>query len=312
MIKKIKFFWDVLKESFTEWNNSSASSDSTSMAYYSIFSIPGLLIIIIWIAGYFFGADAIEGEIYHQISKIMGSDVAKSIEDMIANSMIDKQSLIMKIIGIGSLVYGATTLFFQLQRSLDELWDVQPAPKKAFLKFLLDRANSLGMILMIGFLLMISMLLTSLISLANNFITYQFGWETYQLMEVVNFSVGFIMVILLFAMIFKVLPDVNIAWRSVWMGAFITALLFTVGKFLMGMYFSNFKPTSSYGAAGTVILIMMWINYSCTLIFFGAIFTKVYTYKRGYVIKPSEHAKWSSSKLYNDMQKDKEIDKTQN
>lgn len=306
MVEGIKFYWEVLRDSFKEWSNSSASSDSTSMAYYAIFSIPGLLIIIIWLAGYFFGAEAIQGEINHQIAGVMGPEAAKSIEEMIAGSLIDKQSLIMKIIGIGSLVFGATTLFFQLQKSLDELWDVQPAPKKAFVKFLLDRANSLGMILIIGFLMMSSMLLTSLISLLNNYITYQFGFETYQLMELVNFGLGFIMVVVLFALMFKVLPDVNIAWRSVWTGAFLTAVLFTIGKFLMSLYFSNFKPTSSYGAAGTVILIMMWINYSCTLIFFGAIFTKVYSYKKGYSIKPSAHAKWSSSKLYNDMQREKE------
>lgn len=304
MIKNIKFFWDVLKESFAEWNDSSASRDSASLAYYAIFSIPGLLIIIIWIAGNFFGEEAIRGEISNQISGLMGTDVAQSIESMIAGALIDKQNIFMKIVGIGSLVFGSTTLFFQLQHSLNTLWDVQAAPKKALVKFILDRANSLGMILILGFLLMITMILSSMISLFNNWITNYFGLETYMLVELVNFGIGFVLVMLLFALMFKVLPDIQINWKPVWKGALLTTLLFTLGKFLLSLYFSNFKPTSAFGTAGTVILIMMWINYSCMLVFFGAEFTKVYSYKKGYKIVPSKHAKWSAAKLYVDSHKD--------
>lgn len=307
MIKKIKFFWDVLQETFSEWNSSTASRDSASLAYYAIFSIPGLLIIIIWIAGYFFGEEAIRGEISNQISGLMGQDVAQSIQSMIAGALIDKQNIFMKIVGIGSLVFGSTTLFFQLQHSLNTLWDVEAAPKKALLKFVLDRANSLGMILMLGFLLMITMILSSMISLFNNWITNYFGLETYMLVEFVNFGIGFALVMLLFALMFKVLPDVQINWNPVWKGALLTTILFTLGKFLLSLYFSNFKPTSAFGTAGTVILIMMWINYSCMLVFFGAEFTKVYTYKKGFSIVPSKHAKWSAAKLYADSHKNQDI-----
>lgn len=304
MLKEIKFFWETFKETFTEWNSSSATNDSASLAYYAIFSIPGLLIIIIWIAGYFFGEEAIRGEITYQISGLMGKDVAKSVQDMIAGALIDKENIIMKIIGIGSLVYGSTTLFFQLQKSLNNLWEVEAAPKKALVKFLLDRANSLGMILILGFLLMTTMILSSLISIFNNFITQYFGLETYVIVEIINYLIGFGVVVLLFALMFKVLPDVEIGWKSVWRGALMTAVLFTLGKFLLSIYFSEFKPTSAFGTAGTVILVMMWINYSCMLIFFGAEFTKVYTYKRGYRISPSKHAKWNSIKLYRESQRE--------
>ncbi|RNA63416.1 YihY/virulence factor BrkB family protein [Chryseobacterium nematophagum] len=300
MVKNIKFFWDVLKETYSEWNSSYASRDSASLAYYAIFSIPGLLIIIIWISGHFLGEEAIRGEITNQISGLMGNEVAKSIQDMIAGALIDKQNIFMKIVGIGSLVFGSTTLFFQLQHALNTLWDVEAAPKKALIKFLLDRANSLGMILILGFLLMVTMVLSSLISLFNNWITHYFGFETYMLVELVNFTIGFGLVMLLFALMFKVLPDVQISWKYVWRGALLTTILFTLGKFLLSLYFSHFKPTSTFGAAGTIILIMMWINYSCMLIFFGAEFTKVYTYKKGYKIIPSKHAKWSDAKLYED------------
>ncbi|MEY8761898.1 YihY/virulence factor BrkB family protein [Chryseobacterium tongliaoense] len=306
MINNIKFFWEVLRETFSEWNSSSASKDSASLAYYAIFSIPGLLIIIIWIAGNFFGEEAIRGEISNQISGLMGNDVAKSIEGMIAGALIDKQNIFMKIVGIGSLVFGSTTLFFQLQHTLNTLWDVEAAPKKALIKFLLDRANSLGMILILGFLLMITMILSSMISLFNNWITNYFGLETYMLVEFVNFAIGFGVVMLLFALMFKVLPDVKISWKPVWRGALLTTILFTLGKFLLSLYFGNFKPTSTFGAAGTVILIMMWINYSCMLVFFGAEFTKVYTYKKGYEIILSKHAKWSAAKLYADSRKNQD------
>lgn len=300
MINNVKFFWEVLKDTFTEWNDSSASKDSASLAYYAIFSIPGLLIIIIWVLGNFFGEEAIRGQISTQISGIMGQDVAKSIEGMLAGALIDKENFFMKAVGVGSLVFGSTTLFFQLQHSLNSLWDVEAAPKKALLKFLLDRANSLGMILILGFLLMITMILSSLISLFSKIITQYFGLEAYLVAELINFAISFGLVMLLFALMFKVLPDVLISWKPVWRGAFLTALLFTLGKFLLSLYFNQVKPTSTFGAAGTVILIMMWINYSCMLIFFGAKFTKVYTYRKGYPVTLSKHARWSAAKLYAD------------
>ena len=179
---------------------------------------------------------------------------------------------------------------------------MEAAPKKALVKFLLDRANSLGMILILGFLLVITMVLTLVISILNDFIARTIGLETYYIIEIINFTVGFGVTTLLFALMYKVLPDVEISWKSVWKGAMLTSVLFTLGKFLLSLYFSEFKPTSAFGTAGTVILVMLWINYSCLMIFFGAEFTKVYTYKKGYRIAPSKHAKWSSAKLYKDSQ----------
>ncbi len=297
-MKNLKFFWETLKETFTEWNNSNATRDSASIAYYAIFSIPGLLIIIIWIAGNFFGQEAIQGQISAQINSVLGTEASKSIESMIASALIDKDNIIMKTVGVFALIFGGTTVFFQLQKSLNTLWDIEAAPKKAIIKFILDRANSLGMILVIGFLLMITMVLSSAISFLNNYITYRLGLETYILMELVNYVIGFILVVLVFAFMFKVLPDVEISWKSVWLGAILTAVLFTLGKFLLSLYFAELKPTSVFGTAGTIVLIMMWINYSCMLVFFGAEFTKVYSVKKGYKIIPSKHAKWSAEKLY--------------
>ena len=290
---KLKELWRILKDTFKDFTSRDLSTDGASLAYNAIFSIPGLLIIVIWVAGIFFGEEAIQGEVTRSIDGMMGREAAKSVQEMIVNAMIDKESFWMKIVGISALVFGSTTLFFQLQKSLNKLWDVEAAPKKAWQKYILDRASSLSMILIISFLLLITFLLSSLIGLLNNWVISQFGLPTFELVYIANIVVGFIVTTLLFALMFKVLPDAEIPWKSVWSGAVFTSLLFTLGKYLLTYYFESFKPTSPFGGAGSVILIMMWINYTCQLIFIGAIFTKVYSKRKGLEIKPSAHAKWA-------------------
>ena len=296
----LKLTWDILKETFKEWNNSPATKDSASLAYYAIFSLPGLLIIVIWFAGIFFGDEAVQGEITNKISGITGKEVGDSVQSMIMSAVWDNKNILMKIFGILSLVFGATTLFFRMQSSLNTLWDVEAAPKKAMEKYILDRANSLGMILVIAFLLLVSLLLSSFLGLANDWITAHFGLETFVLAKIFNYAISFMVVMMLFAFMFKVLPDVEIGWNSVFMGAFVTAILFNIGQFLLGYYFQVSKPTSIFGTAGTIILLMMWINYACQLIFFGAEFTKVYADKMGHSIVPSRHAKWTAEKVLED------------
>lgn len=309
MKKKLNFIWKLLKETFEIFGNSNAFKSASSLAYSAIFSIPGLLIIVIWLAGYFLGEKAIHGEISRQIGAVMGADVASSIEGLIKNSLVDKDGIMMKTVGIASLVFGATTFFFQLQKSLNELWQVEPAPKQAFVKFLLDRANSLGMILILGFLMMITMVLSSLISYFGNLIAEYSSLEMYYYIELGDFLVGFVVIMVLFALIFKVLPDIDLKWRSIGAGAFFTALLFIVGKFFLSYYFSTTKPTSAFGAAGTLVLIMMWINYTCMLIFIGAAFTKAYAKLKGHPIEPSRHAKWNKEKLFELSTQEKEESK---
>ena len=184
----LKSFWETLKEAFTGWNDSSAMRDAASLAYYAIFAMPGLLIIIIWIAGNFFGEEAITGEVSNQISHLMGEKAAESVEDLIASSLIDRDNIFMKVVGVGTLIFGATTIFFQLQISLNALWDVKAAPKRAIKKYLMDRTNSLGMILVIGFLMMIMMIMSSVISFLNDYITTRMGLETYILMQILMVS----------------------------------------------------------------------------------------------------------------------------
>lgn len=197
----------------------------------------------------------------------------------------------MKIEGIITLVFGATSLFFQFQKSLNELWDVVAAPKKAWAKYLLDRANSLGLIVVIASLSLITALLHTFIGLANNWFIPRFGIETLVIINIINVLVGFVVTFFLFAAMFNILPDVKIKWKSVWIGAIATALVFTLGKFILTFYFNTFNPSSSFGTAGTIILLLLWINYTCQLIFVVAEFTEVYTNSMGYERKPSKHAK---------------------
>lgn len=290
---KLKELWDIAVTTFKDWSARDVGTDAASLAYSAIFSMPGLLIIVIWFAGIFFGEEAVRGEITSLLGSMMGHNVGKSVEEMVVSAMIDKKNVVMKAVGVGSLVFGATTLFFQLQKSLNKLWDVVAAPKRAWEKYILDRANSLGMILIIAFLLLITLLISAFIGLANNWVIHKFGIETLAFMNIINAVIGFLVTMLLFAAIFKILPDVELEWKSVWIGAAVTAALFTVGKFLLTYYFDTFKPTSSFGTAGTIILLMLWINYTCQIIFFGAEFTKVYAKKKGHKLIPSKHAKWS-------------------
>ncbi|WP_378103981.1 YihY/virulence factor BrkB family protein [Chryseobacterium sp. sg2396] len=253
------------------------------------FPIPGLLIIVIWIAGIFFGSEAVQGEITKFIGSMMGRDVGKSLEEMVIVGMIDKKNVVMKIVGILTLIFGATSLFFQFQKTLNKLWDVVAAPKKAWEKYLLDRANSLGLIIVIAFLLLATLLISSFIGLASEWFIRHFGIETLVLVNILNIVIGFLVALFLFAAMFKILPDVQLQWKSVWVGAAVTAVLFTLGKSILTFYFDKF----TFGTAGIVILLLLWINYTCQLIFFCAEFTKVYTKVNGYKLKPSKHAKWN-------------------
>jgi len=303
-MKKLTNFWGILKDTYKDWSARDLGTEAASLAYSAIFSIPGLLIIIIWLTGIFFGEEAVRGEITKVIGSMMGKDVGKSLEEMVIGGMVDKKNILMKIVGVVTLVFGATSLFFQFQKSLNKLWDVVAAPKKAWEKYLLDRANSLGMIVVIAFLLLITLLLSSFIGLANDWVIRRFSIETLIVVNIINIAVGFLIAFILFAAMFKILPDVEIEWRSVWIGAAVTAVLFTLGKYLLTFYFNTFNPSSAFGTAGTIILLLLWINYTCQIIFFGVEFTKVYAKKMGHELKPSKHAKWSPQLISVDDSKD--------
>lgn len=281
----------LLKETFKEWNEDKASRLAAALAYYTVFSLAPLLILVIAVAGAFLGEEAARGELVGQIQGLVGPDGAEIIETAIdgADQPGQNTGTIASIISIGVLIFGATGVFTQLQEALNTIWEVAPKPGQNVRTFVLSRFLSLGMVLGIAFLLLVSLVISTVLAIFSNYMNgilpaFQVLWS------VVNFLISFGVVTFLFAMMFKFLPDAKIAWSDVTIGAAITALLFTIGKSLIGLYLGNSSFSSTYGAAGSLVVVLAWVYYSAQILFFGAEFTQVYARRYGSQIVPSEHA----------------------
>src|SRR6185437_14869319 len=275
---------------YNEWNEDDAFDLSAATAYYSIFSLPPLLLVVVAVAGFFFGPDAVQGRLTQEISSMIGKQSADNIQAMIANAYKSKHSKIATIIGIAMLVFSSTGLFYQLQKTLNQIWEVKANSKLGIKKLILDRITSLGIVLVVGFLLLISMVITTLVNVFSDWLMQMFPHFIIYLFYIVNLIILLGFITILFALIYKFLPDVHIEWRSVWIGAAITALLFVLGKFGLGLYFRFGNPVSTFGATGSILLILLWIYYSCLILFFGAEFTQVYARKYGHSVEPSARA----------------------
>ncbi|MFA0963992.1 YihY/virulence factor BrkB family protein [Roseivirga sp. BDSF3-8] len=290
---KPKKLLPIFKDTYNEFMAEDPFRHSAIISFYSIFSMPALLIIIIQVAGYFLGAKAVRGEISGQIDNMIGPDAAQQVETMISHAGTSGSGIWMQIVGIGILLYGATTVFFQLQKSLNDFWDVRANPKNDILKLVVDRATSLGIIIAIGFILLISLVVSTALSIISDWIEAQFPSYLIYLAMGLSIIINFGIITLVFAIIYKVLPDVEIKWRTVWIGAGVTSVLFLLGKFALSFYFSKANPGSAYGAAGSIILLLSWVSYSSLIMFFGAKFTKVYARYSNEKIVPSSHAEYS-------------------
>jgi membrane protein len=282
--------WSLIKTSFSSWWARDPFRSSTVISYYTIFSLPGLGLIIINLAGYFYGTEAVTNQISAQIGDMIDPDTAETVERVIANAYAEQRFTLASLISIGVLLFGATGVFYQVQQSLNLMWNVEPKPEQQILKFLMDRLFSFGMILVIGFLLLVSLLLSSLISGLSDWLTERFFGFIDVVLKIADFSLSLTVITLLFAAIYKFLPDVKIRWKDVWAGAFFAALLFTIAKFFLGLYFGMGNPGSMYGAAGGIILIMLWTTYNAMILLYGAEFTRIYARRHGEKIEPSEHA----------------------
>lgn len=280
----------LLKETYKGWNEEDPFRQSAVVAYYAILSLPGLMVLVISAVGAIWGREIVSGRLNDEIEAALGSEAAKAVQTMVTNSTMDDQSWWAMLLGIGVLIYGATGVFYQLQMTLDRFWKVKSDPKAGIKKLLLDRAQSFAFILVIAFLLLISMVLSAAINVLDDYLEQIFSEFTVTIMYVVNIAVSLGIITCLFAMMFKFLPDAKIEWKSVWVGAFITAILFTIGEFLLGLYFGASNPGSTYGAAGSVILILLWVSYSSLILFFGAMFTYVYANRYGGQVIPQKHA----------------------
>lgn len=291
MVKqRAKIIWCLLKETGLEFMDNNSFQKGAALAYYTIFALPPMLIIIISAAGYFFGEQAVSGEIYYRIKELVGSEAAYSVQKMVENINEFTSISIATMIGITALFIAATGVFVSLQDSLNEIWYVKPKPKREYLKLLLDRFLSFGMILIIAFILLISLLANTILVAIGDFLTNQFsGWVVY-LVHLGNFVSNLTIMIFLFAAIFKFLPDAKIKWRDVWIGALVTALLFSIFRGLIGFYLGKNDVGSIYGAAGSVVIILVWVFFTSQIIFYGAVFTFVYSRKFGHNIFPADYA----------------------
>lgn len=286
----LKDLWDVLKKSYKRWNDANPWRQSAIIAYYAIFSMPALLLIVIYMAGYFYGEEAVSNQLSEQIQGVVGQDAANAVEAMVANAASTGSSLVAFWVGIAFLIFGATSVLYQLQLSLDHIWGVVPRPEKAFMKYLRDRFFSFLLILAFGLVLLLSLLLNSVVGIMGEWIKANLPDVVYNLIVVANYLIPLLLVAVAFALIFKVLPDAIIRWRSVGVGALLTALLFTLGQYLLGIYFREADPGSAYGAAGSIILLLVWISYVSMILLFGAEFTRQWAIKFGYGIRPKKNA----------------------
>ncbi|WP_394906373.1 YihY/virulence factor BrkB family protein [uncultured Mesonia sp.] len=279
----------LLKQTYQRWMGNNPFEQSAVIAYYALFSLPSLLVIVISITGYFFNRESAEEKILNEIANFIGSDTAEAIADMIEKAQLSQDKTLMIIISLGLLFFGATGAFFQLKRAMNNIWSVRT--KNDNLKgIILDRVISLGMVFFIAFLLLISLILSSAISYLSEYLGQFAPQLTSYTVEVLNFLLSYAFIGFLFASIFRLLPDIIIKWRTTFIGASLTTLLFLLGKYALGYYFGQSNPASIYGGASSVVLILLWIYYSCLILFFGAEFTVQYALFKNDTIQPNKFA----------------------
>jgi len=288
-----KSIWAITKQSFSDFIDNKILKLSAALAYYTIFSLPAMLIIIISVSNVFYGREAVEGTLYHQMAGLVGNDAAIQVQQTIKGAALAKDSYFATVVGIITLLIGATSVFSEIQDSINRIWKLKSKPKgTGFLKLLINRLLSFSLVISLGFLLLVSLLINGAMDALINRLTQAFPELTVIMLYVVNLIITFGITSLLFAMIFKVLPDARVQWRHVRAGAFTTAALFMAGKFLISYYIGHSTLSSTYGTAGTVIVLLVWVYYSAVILYFGAVFTHVYAAHRGSRIYPNSYAVW--------------------
>ena len=292
---KLKDLGILFKNTFNTWFDKDPFRESAVIAYYAIFSIPGLLVLIIAIAGYFFGQDVVNKNLINQISETIGSETALQIQDVLTKSTAEKSTTWGSIIGILVLLVGATGVFVELQKSLNGIWNVTVTQQNGIWLIVKARLFSFGLILAIAFLLTISLVISTALVAVSNFIQFESSQFMMTLYGLLNFLISLIVISALFAMIFKILPDAEIKWKHVWLGSLVTGILFTIGKMGLAYYFGKANPASVYGAAGSIILILLWVSYSSMILFFGAEFTAAYAKMYSGIVPPSDIARIEST-----------------
>jgi membrane protein len=286
--------WKVIKCSVSDFFDNNVLKLSASLAFSTIFSLPGLLIIVIWISDLFYRREVVEGSLYGQIAKFVGKDTAASIQQTMEHSLTGTSNHFATIIGLVSLIIGATGVFGEIQDSINKLWRLKAKPRigRGLFRFIINRLLSFSMIISFGFILLVSLIINGAMDILINHLLKNFQSVTVIVAYIINIILTFLITALVFGLIFKILPDAKIQWRHVRVGAFATAFFFMVGKFLISYYLGHSTMSTAYGAAGSVIVILLWVYYSSAILYFGASFTREYAVETGSQIYPNKYAVW--------------------
>ena len=270
----MKKYLQLFKDTFTEFGEDKAPRLGAALAYYTIFSIGPLLLICIAMAGLFFGQEAAQGQVSAELGKFFGPEMSKSLEEMIQAAAKPRSGRVATIVGVITLLFGASGVFGQLKDALNTIWNVEPKKASGIKNFVMQRFLSMAMVLGIGFLLLVTLLVDTVISAMGGYVAQYVGGEA--VAQALQLALSFLVATVLFAAIFRVLPDLKIAWHDVWFGAGLTSLLFVIGKFGLGLYLGKAAPGSAYGAAGSLVILLIWVYWSAQILFLGAEFTQVY------------------------------------
>ncbi|MCX2741968.1 YihY/virulence factor BrkB family protein [Pontibacter anaerobius] len=279
---------------------------AAALAYNAIFSIPPLLLIVIKAAGFFFGEQAVSGKLEDQVSQAISPDAASQVQTMVQNASTQESTGWAMWVGIGTLIFASTTFFVTLQQSLNSVWDIKVKPTSSIMRMAKERLFSFGLILSIALLMLISFIISAAVSVLSDYLSELLPGIGVWVIKLLDFAISIGLITLLFALIYKYLPDAHIRWKDTLIGALITAILFTIGKFLISWYIGTSDPGSAYGAAGSIILILVWIYYSSMIVFYGAEVTQQYARKFGQKISPKAHAVFVEEREITDKPKDRE------
>src|SRR5690554_2322249 len=291
ILKKLNPIIEVIKTIMNGVKSHSLMVFAAAIGFYTIFSLPGLLVTIVVVAGVFLGNEAASGELTEQLGEFVGADVATSISEIVMQVNVGGEGTLQTIIGIGTLVFSATTVFMCLQKGLNRIWDVVAQPKRGLVKFLINRVLSLGMIVGLGFIFIVSLISDTILELFFEEIKKLIGEEPSLLLSISSNILSYAIIFVIIAMIFKFLPDVKLRWKDVSMAALITAGLFILGKYAIQFYLSNSSFTETYQAAGSVIILLIWVYYSTVVVLVGAEITRAIMIYKGRPIRPANHAK---------------------
>jgi membrane protein len=281
----------LFMKAFWSWWESDSFSKSAAVAYYSIFSFPGLLIIIMGMAAIFFDRASVEAQAIGHIREVLGYDIAFNIDHIIDETQRKDRDIWALVIGFATLLVGAGGVFGQLQKALNDIWEVKVKKRAAWLEFLKHRATAFGIILAIGFLLTVSLAITALLTALGDWVAGQMPVYALYGVHLVNFLLSYCMITFLFTLIFKILPDVHLPWRTSLAGGAVSTVLFVIGEYGVHTYFKIFEPASTFGAAGSLILLMLWVFYSCLILLLGAHFTKACAEVESLRVTPTKIAK---------------------